>query len=152
MYPKMKTSFAMVAVYLSFLGGLHSSDEAPKYGKVKPLPNGFIYMAFIDPQDDQYCRRSQDGQITSIITPTKREADIVLKYNPEEFGQQVKRFATKDPGLSRSLGIAGPDAWEYVKQFLLPTDGVWIYNSLDTGFVVIRNNKIFCLVVTSHAL
>jgi hypothetical protein len=96
------------------------------------------------------CRRSQDGQITSIVTPTGRVESIGSRCNPNEFGKLVEQSSR--PGQENNITLPGIAAWQYVAKYLIQTDQVWTYGFLDAGFVVIRNNRVFCLVVTSHML
>jgi hypothetical protein len=134
-------------IYLE--GNLWSrSEKLPKYGEVKTLPYGCIYMAFIHPKDDTHCKRSQDGQIKFVVTPTERVERIVQRYSPIEFAEEVDRNSTNE--WHCGAGIPDSAAWQYVERYLAPTDEVWTFLSLDKGFVVIRSNKIFCLVMTDH--
>jgi len=126
------------------------SEKLPKYGEVKLPPYGCIYMEFIRPKDDTHCTRSQDGQIKFVITPTRRFLQIIQRYSPSEFAEEVDRNST-DEWHSRA-GIPDSAAWQYVERYLAPADEVWTFGFLDQGFVVIRNNKIFCLVMTDHSM
>lgn len=125
-------------------------------------------MAFIKPKDDKHCRRSQEGKIEFVVTPTGRVEEIYEPQSISQFDNQVEQFSLKNEEGSReggdvlfggvqipaggSRGIPGLGAWQYVKKFLKPTDEVHTFGFLDRGFVVIRDNKIFCLVVTAHNL
>ena len=55
-----------------------------------------------------------------------------------------------DRSNPRSNKYPGAVAWEYLKKYLQPEDEIWTFGILDTGFVIIRNSKLFCLVVTDH--
>jgi hypothetical protein len=161
----MKSLVSILAL-LYFLVSVPRAENLPKYGKVMPLPQGCLYMAFIKPKDDKHCRRSQDGKIKFVVTPTGRVEEIYEPQSISQFDKQVEQFSLKDEEGARtggdvlfggmyipaagSRGIPSLIAWQYVKKYLNPTDEVHTFGFLDRGFIVIRDNKIFCLVVTAH--
>jgi hypothetical protein len=140
----MKYLACAAAALFVFLGSMHGTENPPKYGEVKPLPHGCLYMAFIDPKDDTHCIRSKEGQITKVVSPTGR---IEMIYQPHYSPGDFEKLVKKNPFQGYFPGNA---AWQYVKKYIKPADEVHIFGILDQGFVVIRNNRIFCLVITAH--
>jgi hypothetical protein len=135
-------------VLFLFLGSIRGSENLPKYGEVIPPPKGCISMVFIDPKDDSYCKRSKEGQIDIIVVIGREETINRPPYSPNDFEKLIGKNSSKDADFSN--GIPGIAAWRYVKKYLMPTDEVSTFGFFDAGFIVIRNNKIFCLVTTAH--
>lgn len=147
---------------------LRSHDRGQMKEEKYVPPQGCLYMAFIKPKDDKHCRRSQDGKIGYVVTPAERVEEIYEPQSISQFDKQVKQLSLKEEESLKvggdvlfggwhipaggSRGISGPFAWQYVKKYLKPTDEVHTFGLLDRGFVVIRDNKIFCIVVTAHNL
>jgi hypothetical protein len=102
------------------------------------------------PKDDSYCKRSKEGQIDIIVVIGREAAINRPPYSPNDFEKLIWKNSSKDADASK--GIPGIVAWRYVKKYLKPTDEVYTFGLLDAGFVVIRNDKIFCIVATDHNL
>lgn len=118
-------------------------------GEVEPIPEGCLYMEFFSPSDDAACRRDQSGHISAVITPIGRIEPLLKQWTQEEFEEAV--YDTDGSSLDR-IHLPGVVAWEYLKRYLQPKDEIWTFGGLDAGFVIIREGKVFCVVVTEHQL
>ncbi len=106
-------------------------------------------MEFFSPADDSACSRDESGQINAVITPIDRNEPLRKQWTLEEFDKAV--YNSDDSSLDR-LHRPGVVAWEYVKRYLQPKDEIWTFGILDTGLVVIREGKVFCMIVVDHQL
>jgi len=113
-------------------------------GVVNPRPAGCIYMQFAAPTDDSLCWRKSSGEIEGVITPIQRREPLIKKWPAEGLDAAVRGRTTND------TMIPGPVAWDYVKKYIRPTDEIWSFGVLDRGIVVIRDNRVYCIVVTEH--
>lgn len=109
-------------------------------------------MAFISPDDDSLCRRSIFGRIKSVITPIDRNEEVVDRFSLSEYEKLVYSPPPRKDDSLESYRVLSPTAWEFIKPHLLPTDEVWTFGYLDRGTIVVRDGRLYCLVVTSHSL
>jgi hypothetical protein len=124
----------------------------PAIGEVKPSPKGCLDIEFFAPSDDSRCSRDQSGRINMVVTPTKRNESLVTQWTTAEIEKAIRdpdKYNHGEHFLDRNC-VPGPDAWSYVKQYLRPDDEIWTLSGLDFGFVILRNNKLFCMVITDH--
>ena len=70
-----------------------------------------------------------------------------MQWALEEFEEAVHN---DDESSSNSIHLPGVAAWKYLEGYLQPEDEIWTFGVLDTGFVIIRDNRVFCLIVTDH--
>jgi hypothetical protein len=152
---------AFIAVTLAAgCAGLATPDRIqPPVGKVNPWPAGCLYMEFFAPTDDSRVDRGPGGQITHAITPIDRREPLTRKWTLEEIEKVVrdpdpeKRISLPKDGSAAGVSLTsfpGAEAWNYVKRYLRPGDEIWTFGVLDTGFVVLRQGKLWCMVVCEH--
>ena len=142
--------FAVLVLALSCKEPSTVVTKVHAYGELKPIPKGCLYMAFFPPTDDAHCKRSLFGRIKYVITPIDRVEPLLHCYTPTEFSALVEQPPSRDSQESRY--VPGLIAWQQVHEYLTPTDQVWSFGYLDSGFAVIRENKLYCMVVTCHSL
>jgi len=123
--------------------------DLPAVGKVSPLPTGCLSMEFFSPSDDSRVVRGSSEQVVYVITPINRQESLNRRWSTEEFEVAVHR---PDPTSRDHLAIPGTEAWEHVKRFIKPGDELWTFGFLDLGFVVFRQGKLWCMVVTEHQM
>jgi hypothetical protein len=154
---------AFIAVTLpAGCAGLATPDrDQPPVGKINPWPAGCLYMEFFAPTDDSRVVRGPAGQVTHAITPINRHEPLTRKWTVEEFEKAVrdpdeeKRTSMPKDASAATVSLnsfPGPEAWNYVKRYLRPGDELWTFGVLDTGFVVLRQGKLWCMVVTCHQM
>ena len=141
---------AALALAIACSNGESSNAKVHPYGEVKPIPKGCLYMAFFAPSDESHCKRSIFGHIKYVITPIDRTEPLLRQYTPTEFAALVAQPPSRESQESRY--VPGPKAWQEIEQVLVPSDQVWSFGYLDSGFAVIRKNKLLCMVVTCHSL
>jgi hypothetical protein len=122
---------------------------APPLGRVEPIPEGCIYMEFFSPFDTSAYERDQSGHISAVITPIGRIEPLQRQWLLKDFEEAI--YNPDDVGLNIRY-LPGVAAWEYLKMYLQPEDEIWTFGVLDTGFVVIREDNVFSIVVTDHSL
>jgi hypothetical protein len=123
-------------------------DPTRPVGKVEPIPEGCLYMEFFSPSDNSAYQRDQSGRISAVITPVRIEP-LLKQWTLEEFEEAV--YNADESSLSRRH-LPGVAAWEYLEGYLRPEDEIWTFGVLDTGFMIIRDGSVFCVVVTDHAM
>ena len=116
-------------------------------GKIEPIPQGCLSMEFFSPSDDSMCIRTS-GLINGVITPAKREEPLQKQWSLDEFEKSIFKTNIFDDSFSNYL--PGTNAWNYLKKHLKPGDDIWTFGLLDTGFIIVRDGKVICLVVTNH--
>ena len=141
----MKKLYLIIVCFLLLLTGCMTQPT----GEVSPIPEGCLYMEFFSSSDDSACKR-ESGRISAVITPTKRVEPLQKQWEIAEFEKAIFKTKRQDDPLSYYL--PGLEAWEYVKKYLKAEDEIWTFGILDIGFIILRGDKIFCLVVTSHQL
>jgi hypothetical protein len=141
----MRTVFATAICILTLTNGC----IAPPIGKVHPVPEGCLFMQFFSASDDSRCKRNESGQIRSVVTPIDRIEQLQRQWTWEAFEAAIAGNDRSGPDANH---LPGPVAWRYVKQHLRPGDEIWTFGILDTGFVVLREGRLFCMVVTNHQL
>jgi hypothetical protein len=104
-------------------------------------------MEFFSSSDESRYRRDQSGQIIAVITPIDRNESLLEQWTRTDFEEAVYN----DDGNRRSRHLPGVPAWEYLREYLQPEDEIWTFGLLDSGFVIIREDKVFCMVVTEHS-
>ena len=141
----MKRAFTTTICILVFMNGC----SVQPVGQVDPTPRGCISMEFFSSSDDSRCKRDESGKITSIVSPIGRTEPLVKEWTWEAFETAI---SDDDGGDPLSNYLPGPVAWVYVKKHVQPGDEIWTFGFLDTGFLVIRDGRLFCMVVTEHPM
>jgi hypothetical protein len=119
----------------------------------QPAPTGCIYFAVYDPVTPEPVVRDTDGKITAVLTPIKRTESLRKRWSLGEFELVVREIETKrekDPMYGANSGVPVGAAWASVKATIQQGDEIWTFGALDVGTVVIRNQRVVCLVVTEH--
>jgi hypothetical protein len=104
-------------------------------------------MEFLGPTADSRCERNPGGQITAVQTPTKRKELLLKRWSGEDFEKAILGVDQRSP---EGRHLPGVPAWQFVKKQLQPMDQIWTFGCLDTGFVVIRAGRLYCMVVVDH--
>ncbi len=126
-----------------------SDRDLPAVGKVSPLPAGCLSMEFFSPSDASRAVRGSSGQVIYVITPIDRQESLNRRWSTAEFEAAVHR---PDPTSRDHLAIPGAEAWDHVKRYIKSGDELWTFGFLDLGFVVFRQGKLWCMVVTEHQM
>ncbi len=125
------------------------SVPTPPIGRVKPAPEGSLYMEFFSPEDESKYICDQSGHIKAVITPIDRTEPLIEQWTLEKFEEAVYSY---DASGDYNRYLPGTVAWEYLKKYLKSEDEIWTFGYLDSGFVIIRDGKLFAMVVTEHSL
>ena len=118
-------------------------------GNVDPVPEGCLSMQFFSPSDDSGCKREDSGRISAVITPIGRIEPLQKQWTLADF---KKAIYNTDRNSRSSIFLPGAVAWGYLKKYLQSEDQIWTFGVLDTGFVIIRDDNVFCVVVTVHQM
>lgn len=135
--------------FLEWKKMITTKKETTTVRKVEPLPEGCIGMSFYDPSDDRFVLRNDDGNIKAVITPIMRCESLDKRWSHADFEKAVME---RQLSPSEELQVPGEIAWKYAKKHLLPTDELWTFGWLDSGTVVIRDGKLYCLIVVEHQM
>ncbi|HLO16589.1 MAG TPA: hypothetical protein VK206_17280 [Anaerolineales bacterium] len=142
------TPISSMARPIPLPGTLRFTSSSAPVGKVEPMPEGCLYMEFFSPSDDSAYEHDQSGRINAIITPTGRIEPLQKPWTLKDFEEAIYNPDESSPDRRYLPGIV---AWEYLKTYLEPADQIWTFGVLDTGFVIIREDKVFSVVVTDHS-
>jgi hypothetical protein len=155
----------MIRVAIVLLMTLMYGCSTIPQGAVSPLPDGCIHLEYFSPTDEINVRRNDTGEVIAVITPTDRVERLIKHWNITEFDKAVAekekfiRHAMQEspdawqlaiPRNLDDLHIPGVVAWNSVKRHLKKDDEIWTFGYLDTGTVIIRNGKLFCMIVVDH--
>ena len=147
----MNTSIWPLAVLV--LGNLVSGGLVLRADILEPTPQGCLYFSVEEAADNEQAVRNKDGQITAVVTPTKRTELLRRRWTRTEFESAIGEIEAKrqtDPLFGANFGIPVGAAWKALQTKIEPEDEIWTFGSLDVGTVVIRENRVVCLVVTEH--
>jgi hypothetical protein len=133
----------------------------PPIGAVTPPPAGCISLTFLGPEDEKMFERNARGRLTEVISPKGRKEPILARIDWNELEELVPRIAeiaaTQDvealshiPSYYAHGHVPGPPAWEYLQRFLGPTDIAWTFGEVDTGLLIVRDEKPFCILYIAH--
>jgi hypothetical protein len=132
----------------------HRQTQSATVGVVTPCPVGCIHWEFVDPKNDKIAIRDTKGNLTGIITPIDRSESLVKKWDLLSFENAIntnenKKLKDKDFETARLPGLP---SWKALKPYLDANDEIWTFGLLDVGFVVLRQNRIYCLVIINHSM
>lgn len=147
----MNTSIWPLAVLV--LGNLVSGGLVLRADILEPTPKGCLYFSVEEAADNEQAVRNKDGQITAVVTPTKRTELLRRRWTRTEFESAINEIEAKrqtDPLCRADFRIPVGAAWKALQTIIEPEDEIWTFGSLDAGTVVIRENRVVCLVVTEH--
>lgn len=137
----------VISATMMLIGCSTPTAKPIPFGKVEPVPDGCLYMEFFSPSDEAAYQRDQSGHINAVITQTDRIEPLLKQWSQKEFKEAVY---DADKSKLDKLHIPGTVAWEYLERYLQSEDKIWTFGVLDLGFVIIRDNQVFCIVVTNH--
>ena len=106
-------------------------------------------MEFFLLSDESAYKRDESGRISAVITPINRTEPLLEQWTLEKFEKAVYE---NDKSSMIARHLPGTAAWEYLKKYIEAKDQIWTFGVLDTGFVIVRDDSVFCVVVTDHAL
>jgi len=99
---------------------------------------------------------------TELVTTLKRQATKILSDLHSsgepvlitEHGKPSAYLIDVDsisfPGKFGNTRIPGREVWGQVRTGLKPNDEIWTFGVLDCGSVIIREGKVFCMIVVTH--
>ncbi len=137
-YPLIIITFALAV----------SCGKTP-HGEINWTSDECLYMEFLSPSEEHLTVYDDSGKIESVITPIERKESLILRWQIEDFDKAVMNPQHYENLVNH---LPGKKAWNFVKGHLEENDEVWTFGFLDTGFVIIRNGKLFCIVVTEHMM
>jgi hypothetical protein len=135
-----------------------SGTENPKKSTEKSTKTpvslrGCLFSKFYDKTNEKDVVRRKDKKIYAIKTPTGSVATIIkqLKFSVSDFEKNVLS-PTKAEGKYGVFSLFFPKAttWKQLKPYLQKEDQIFLFTSSDSGFIVIRSNHLYCMVVTNH--
>lgn len=126
----------------------NKSQPTPPVGQVVPIPEGCLSMEFFSSTDTSRYTRNEAGHISTVITPTDRSESLREQWSLQDFEKAIYDDGTRQDNHY----VPGVTAWEYLKKSHQPGDEIWTFGVLDSGFVIIRDDKLFAMVVTNHSL
>jgi hypothetical protein len=126
-------------------------------GEIKPAPEGCLSLTFIAPDDDRRAVRNSRGRIADVLNAKGGKEPVIARISRDEIEELVPLIdaiiAGRDPEPLSHIPafyaqghIPGPAAWEYLKRFLREGDEFWSYGETETGLLVIRDNRLLCLM------
>ena len=135
---------------LAFLTGCASLP----YGELLVPNDGALSVEFVHPSDDSLTVRKRNMTITHVVTPTDRCEELLKQWTVDEFSAEVEapEMLKGDPFQATRHSVPKPQAWEWLLPYLQPTDVIWTFGQLDQGFIVLRGNRLFCMVITEHCM
>jgi hypothetical protein len=154
-------------VVITLLGGcIHQAKIKAQDGPQIPACLSFQFFDQVT-EGEAAIRKDDSDQIISIRTPTGGIAHLDKIWDHEQFESAIRKKSSalqedengkyhssnfQDAYFKHFLGIPTAKAWNVLKRFVLDSDKIWTFESLDSGFAIIRDGRLYCLIITHHSL
>ena len=145
----MRVNYIFICLF--FLMGC-SIITPPKERKIKDC----LSVQFYDKNSEKDIvlrETSGDKQIIAVKTPIGRRSSIIkqFKFSVQSFGKKVStpEETKKQYGIF-SYCFPQKSTWDKIKHSFKAKDNIFLFSGTDSGFVVIRSNHLYCMVVTNH--
>ena len=146
----MKVNYIFMGLF--FLMGCSSTMNSAKQSKIKDC----LFSQFYDKNNGENIVLRETGgdrQIIAVKTPIGRRSSIIkqFKFTIQSFGEKVSnpKETKKQYGVFLYC-FPQKSTWDEIKQYLKANDDIFLFSGTDSGFVVIRSNHLYCIVVTNH--
>ncbi len=141
----------IIIVILCLIGC--STNNIPDSNTIK----GCLSSRFYDKNSEkEIVIRATDGdkQILGVKTPIGMTSSIIQQFNFTIVS--FEKLVNTPEETSRKYGILSycfpqKSTWKGMRKYLKPNDEIILFSGTDSGFVVIRSNHLFCMVVTHHS-
>ena len=126
------------------------------------------FQVFTPKTENKVAIRTVDSnRIYAVYTPTNRMVYLIKQWEYKQFSAAIQNKSmaldesengnyrsmhTKETYFEHFNSIPTTKAWSVLKEHILDNDEIWTFNSLDAGFVVIRDNHLYCMVITDHSV
>ena len=155
--------FVMV---LHFSGRTRNVKIAMRDGPAIPVSLSYRFFT-PEAENGVVLRRTHGGEIFAVRTPTDGIGYLTKLWKHDQFEAAVQKKSEalqenengiylshrgKGPYFEHFSAIPTIKAWNTLKPYIRDGDEIWTFADLDSGFVVLRNGYLYCLILTGHSL
>ncbi len=141
--------YKVMIPFLLFLVGCASTDDLPSPSKFTDCLSAQFFNR--TNETEFITRDSKTDKIISVTTPAKRKIDLQEKFTLLSFESIIHDPNAIDKYKALFSCFPSLKTWEQLRPYLKASDDIRLIPGLDYGFAVIRDNHLFCMIITKHS-